>query len=149
MKYNQLSIWIKSFFIFKLIKKAHGVILVYDITQRTSFDALGKWLKEVRDSTNNKYHVLLLGNKVDLEDERNVSQMEGKNYAEENNFKFFETSAKTNQGKTVDLAFQYLIEEITEKVILEERKAFEEEIQLQRKKTLKFDPEALGKKSCC
>ena len=123
--------------------------MVYDITQRSSFDALSKWIQEVRDSTNNKYHVLLLGNKIDLEDERNVSQLEGQNYAQENGFKFFETSAKTNQENCVDSAFHHLIEEITEKVVLEERKAFEEEIQIQRKKTLKFDPEALGKKSCC
>ena len=69
---------------------------------------MNKWIKEVRDSTNNKYHVLLLGNKIDLEEERTVSQMEGENYAKENDFKFFETSAKTNQDECVDLSLIHI-----------------------------------------
>jgi GTPase SAR1 family protein len=123
--------------------------LVYDVTQRSSFESLNKWMGEVRDSTNNKYFVVLLGNKIDLEDERNVSVMEGEQYAEENGFKFFETSAKTNQDECVDTAFHHLIGEITEKVVLAERKAFEEEIKIQRKKTIKFDPQVIEKKGCC
>jgi GTPase SAR1 family protein len=125
------------------------VVLVYDVTQRSSFESLNKWMNEVRDSTNNKYYVILLGNKIDLENQRTVSTLEGKSYAEENNFKFFETSAKTNQDECVDMAFHHLIGEITEKVVIAERKAFEEEIKIQRKKTIKFDPEAIEKKGCC
>ena len=123
--------------------------MVYDVTQRGSFEALDKWMNEVKDSTNNKYYVLLLGNKIDLGNQRTVSTMEGEQYAEKNDYKFFETSAKTNENECVDVAFHHLIGEITEKVVNKERLAFEEEIQVQRKKTIKFNPEVLQKKTCC
>ena len=123
--------------------------MVYDVTQRSSFEALDKWMGEVRDSTNNKYHVLLLGNKIDLKDDRTVSTLEGEQYAEKNEYKFFETSAKTNENECVDTAFHHLIGEITERVVIQERQAFEEEILTQRKKTIKFNPEVLEKRTCC
>ena len=106
-------------------------------------------MNEVRDSTNNKYFVLLLGNKNDLQDQRAVSVLEGENYAKAHDFKFFETSAKTNKDDCVDMAFHDLIADITEHVVIAERLAFEEEIKAQRKQTIKFDPNVLEKKSCC
>jgi len=63
-------------------KQSHGLILLYDITNRTSFENLGKWISAVTDtlgdadkggSNKKKYAVLLLGNKADLEDKRKVT----------------------------------------------------------------------------
>ena len=65
-------------------KESHGLILLYDITNRTSFDNLEKWMTSVtstlgnaeKNENNKKYSVILLGNKVDLEDKRKVSYEE-------------------------------------------------------------------------
>ena len=65
-------------------KQSHGLILLYDITNRTSFDNLEKWMTSVtstlgnaeKNENNKKYSVILLGNKVDLEDKRKVSYEE-------------------------------------------------------------------------
>lgn len=63
---------------------------------------------------------------------------------------FRETSAKTNQNECVDDAFETLIDVICQKVIVAERKAFRDEINKERQKTLKFDLEAIhSNKSCC
>lgn len=73
-----------------------GVILVYDITKRETFENVEKWLSEVRrycnDGRNKK--MLLVGNMCDKEEERAVSSEEGKLYADTNGMLFVELSAK-------------------------------------------------------
>ena len=46
-----------------------GALLVYDITKRNSFENLIKWLEEMRENTHNKMSIILIGNKVDLQEE--------------------------------------------------------------------------------
>lgn len=70
-----------------------GVILIYDITNRDSFENLPNWLEEIRIDCNPLTFVLF-GNKKDLEDKRKVSFKKGKIFAEENFLQFFETSNK-------------------------------------------------------
>lgn len=48
-------------------RQAIGVLLVYDISKRTSFESLDKWLQEVRDHADEKVEIILVGNKSDLE----------------------------------------------------------------------------------
>ena len=74
-----------------------GVMLVYDICERSTFDNVTKWLKEVRRHGNKNIVIMLIGNKCDLEPERQVSKEEGLLYANKNGlFAFEETSAKTS-----------------------------------------------------
>ena len=80
-------------------KGANGVLLVYDITNRKSFERVEFWLKELKE--NNKIddlYLYLVGNKKDLEGKRMISTDEGKKYAEDNNINFTEVSAKTGEG---------------------------------------------------
>ena len=80
-------------------KGANGVLLVYDISNRKSFDRVGFWLKELKE--NNKLddlYLYLVGNKKDLEEKRMISTDEGKKFAEDNNIHFIEVSAKTGEG---------------------------------------------------
>ena len=71
-------------------------IMVYGINNRTSFEHIDHWLKEIKRSSNPDAKIILIGNKVDLEDERVVSYEEAKKYAEDLEFSnFFETSAKS------------------------------------------------------
>ena len=84
-------------------KGAHGIILVYDITDRESFSNLGNWLNEVRKHAGPAVTRLLVGNKCDREDDRKVTRQEGLDFAQANGMQFMETSAKTRVN--VDEAF--------------------------------------------
>ncbi|MCL4112818.1 UNVERIFIED_CONTAM: hypothetical protein GTU68_029823 [Idotea baltica] len=75
-------------------KGAHGIILVYDITDRQSFKDIENWLAEVDKYGNENVVKLLVGNKSDLEANRQVKAEEGKNLADSLGIKFLETSAK-------------------------------------------------------
>ena len=77
------------------LKGSNGVILVFDITKRESFDLLEEWVKVLKE--NNKYDIkkILIGNKVDLESDREVSKDEAQTFAESIGCKYYEGSAKT------------------------------------------------------
>jgi len=84
-------------------RNAAGALVVYDITRRESFNNIVKWLEEVKEHCNTEVAVVLIGNKCDLEEERQVSYKEGETLANENNMLFLETSAKLAQN--VEQAF--------------------------------------------
>lgn len=80
-------------------------LLIYDISNRNSFSHVSSWLADARAHTNSNIILLLVGNKSDLVDEREVSYEEGETYAKENNlFAFLETSALN--GENVDEIFR-------------------------------------------
>ena len=88
----------------------NGVLVVYDITDRESFENLNSWLIEIEKNANKNVYKLLIGNKCDLEEKRKVTYQEGKDFAESNGMKFIETSAKT--ASKVQEAFELLTNEI-------------------------------------
>ncbi|KAJ2558707.1 Ras- protein Rab-14 [Coemansia sp. RSA 1933] len=84
-----------------------GTILVYDITNRESFENLDKWMVDARQLTPPHSIFVLVGNKADREDfQRMVSYEEGETYARDNNMLFAEASAKT--GAQVEAVFSQL-----------------------------------------
>jgi Ras-related protein Rab-6A len=80
------------------IREAQIILLIYDITDRESFDSMPKWIQEVLQVKNSEAVFVLIGNKIDLEDKRQISSEEGKKFAEENNYIFQEVSAKTGDN---------------------------------------------------
>ncbi|XP_003576660.1 ras-related protein Rab-2-A [Brachypodium distachyon] len=84
---------------------AAAALLVYDITRRETFSHLTSWLEEMRQLAdgNNNITIVLVGNKLDLEQRRAVSTEEGEQFAKENGLAFIETSARTRHN--VDEAF--------------------------------------------
>jgi len=82
---------------------AAGALLVYDVTNRDSFNALLAWLQDARTLASPNIIILLIGNKRDLEEERQVTFMEASNFAQEHELIFLETSAKT--GENIEEAF--------------------------------------------
>ena len=84
-------------------KGAHGILLVYDITLKESFESLNDWLNEIKKNTSKNIVKVLIGNKIDLNDKRVISFDEAKEFADNNSMKYIETSAKT--ATNVDQAF--------------------------------------------
>ena len=92
------------------IKNTQGVILMYDITNKKSFDAITKWMKDIIEAKGQDFPIVLLGNKCDMEQERQVTKDEGEQLAQKYNLSFFETSNKT--GKNIEEAGLELINKI-------------------------------------
>ncbi|CAD5208284.1 unnamed protein product [Bursaphelenchus xylophilus] len=87
-----------------------GIICVYDVTNRTTFDRLENWVLEVDTySTKSDAIKMLVGNKIDSQN-REVSTEEGLAFARKHRMLFIEASAKTREG--VQCAFEELIEKI-------------------------------------
>ena len=95
-------------------KGAIGALLVYDITRKDTFIHVTKWLDEVRSNSSKNITVILIGNKKDLEDKRQVSYEEGEAFAKENGLMFLETSAKTayNVVESFNLSAQCILNNI-------------------------------------
>ena len=94
----------------KYFIKTNGLLLIYDITNKGSFEQIISWINDLISYKPEKLKVILVGNKCDLINERKVSTQEGQNLANQYNIKFFETSAK--EGTNVDELFSYIMEEI-------------------------------------
>ena len=91
-----------------ILIKCKGAILVYSIDDKSSFENIKNiWINDI-NIYNLKIPIVLVGNKKDLEIERIISEEEGRKIAEENNFSFFETSAKT--GENINQIFEKLVE---------------------------------------
>ena len=93
---------------------AIGALLVYDVTKRDSFEHINKWLTELKTNGSKDVCCILIGNKIDLEDQRQVKYEEGKELAEKNNLLFLETSAKT--AENVQECFMITAEKILDKI---------------------------------
>ena len=89
---------------------SHLIVLVYAVDDKKSFENIQSWVEDVKNNTNGNPKFLLVGNKCDLEEERQVSREEAQKYAEDNGIKFFEVSAKT--GKGINEMFQYIISKL-------------------------------------
>ncbi|KAL1557527.1 Ras-related protein RABA5b [Salvia divinorum] len=93
---------------------AVGALIVYDITRKTTFESTKRWLDELNTHCDTAVARMLVGNKCDLDDIREVSVEEGKSLAEEEGLFFIETSAL--DATNVMKAFEIVIHEIYDKV---------------------------------
>ncbi len=98
---------------FTALKAVHGLILVFDVSLRDSFDNINMWLELIHEKFDNPC-LVLFGNKFDLPAElREVTNDEIKNFCEQKNLAYFETSAKTKQG--IMEGFSHIVNEAVEK----------------------------------
>ena len=93
---------------------AQGIILLYDVTKRNTFDSIRNWVAQIKQEASSKVCVVLVANKIDVkEEERVVKKEEGEELAKSFNYPIFEASAKENIN--VEETFYELIEEIETK----------------------------------
>ena len=90
-------------------KNAEGVILVYDVTNSESFENLKYWIGSIKSNLgeNNLLPIIIIGNKIDMDDMRDINKEDAEKFSKENDYKYFEASAKTGEG--VDDAIRQLV----------------------------------------
>ena len=93
-------------------KETQGILLVYDISNRASFDTIDNWVEDIRNNAPSDCVIFLVANKSDLEDKREVSYQEGKEKSEQLGLLFNEVSAKN--GDNIFLLFGTITEAIME-----------------------------------
>lgn len=89
--------------LFRAVTKAYyrgsiGAFLVFDITKRESFNNIRRWLSDIKSTANPDVVCILVGNKCDLIELREIKTEEAKEFADENQLKYFEVSAKTGEN---------------------------------------------------
>jgi len=92
---------------------AHGIIVVFDVTNQVSFNNITKWLQEIDTFAGSHVQKLLVGNKCDLVDDRKVPSESGEELAKKLQIPYVETSAKNSTN--VDKAFAQMAADIKEK----------------------------------
>ena len=103
---------------FKQIRKMYYpntdcFLILYDVSNKQSFEDIEDWLDEIKPYAKKNGIFLLIGNKIDLNGQRLITQTEGENKATELGIEFYETSAKT--GQNVGELFEYVGNKIIEK----------------------------------
>ncbi|GBG29832.1 Ras-related protein Rab-1A [Hondaea fermentalgiana] len=93
---------------------AHGIIIVYDVTDQESFDNVKTWLQEIDRYAAEKVNTLLVGNKSDLTNKRVVSYEAAKEFADSVEMEFLETSAKNSTN--VEKAFMVMASQIKQRM---------------------------------
>ena len=91
-------------------QSSDGFVIVYDIANLESFQTLDYWVEEIKSNSQELSKMILVGNKCDIIQERQVKKEEGKEYAKKKNMKFYEISAK--DGTNVNKAFDTLLKDI-------------------------------------
>ena len=94
-------------------KGAKGAFIVYDITRKNTFDSVSRWVSDLTATADKKISIILIGNKSDLEDQRQVTKEMGEEKANQLQVAFLETSAMS--GENLEKGFQMMINEIYKK----------------------------------
>ena len=134
---------------------SNGIMLIFDITNLSSFKNIKKWIKQIREVLLDKVCITLIGNKSDLEENRIVKYEEAQLVAKENNMDYFETSAKEN--KNINNSFDNLIDKMIKynEIIEKDAKKDEDENKKKRNQSIKISKKGVNndnnkqKKGCC
>ena len=120
----------------KVIRKAQGIIVVFDLTKKETFESVVNWLEIIKENFN-EVTIVLFGNKCDCESERKVTTEEATEFAKKKNIAYFETSAKKNIN--IEDGFSKIANDIFKKHINKVEKAI----------TLDSKRKSQDEKSCC
>ena len=132
---------------------ANVALIVFDITNHESFDALPLWIENFYKNGPEQKNIILIGNKNDLTDLRQVTQKEAEAFSETNNMMYFETSAK--EGDNIEYIFNYAAEKLLEfygrnnEAILKRQMTPNNDIQSSNFKEIRIEESPNKKKNCC
>jgi len=115
------------------IKKANGILLMYSISDKASFNNIENWMTNIKENSGNKNAIVLIATKCDLNDERVVSKESGEALAKQFGINFYETSSKSNIN--IKEAFFDIAGQIIEKN--KGKKLFNNNLELQQNKEKK------------
>ena len=123
-----------------LFQKVQGIVLMYDLTNRDSFDHVTNWLNLIKQNVTNKT-IIIVANKLDLADEKRiVTEEEGQKIADDNQLLFFEGSGYT--GENVEKIFTVIAEKIYKNLMDDKNDYLNNSIELNKKNKKR-------KKKCC
>jgi len=94
-------------------RNAEGVLLTFDVTNTESFNNLKDWIGSIKTNMESKnifLPLIIVGNKIDMEEAREINKEDAEKFVSDNNYKYFETSAKTGEG--VDDAIRDLVNQV-------------------------------------
>ena len=92
------------------IKGANGIILIYDVTKRRTFEGIQNWVKQIKEQVSSRVCVALVANKIDEKEKREVTEQEGIRLGKDIGYPFYEASAK--DGININECFDNLIKQI-------------------------------------
>ena len=96
-------------------RNAQGIMLVYDVTNRKSFEAIDAWISQIDLHAGESVNKILIGNKSDIEQQRVVRMEEGQDLAAHYNIPFYETSARS--GVNVDESFYRIAKDVKDRIL--------------------------------
>ena len=130
-------------------KGAHGAFVVYDITLKESFEAVDKWINDLRSNTDERLEIILIGNKSDLEEKRQVTKEEGEEKAKEKEVAFMETSALNCDN--IEKAFNEILNKVYLAYKPEEKKSEGGFMESYSKEVIELNGgvNRVEKESCC
>lgn len=120
---------------------AQGILMVYDVTERHTFDSILTWMRQIKKFGDQNVDKLLIGNKCDMDKERDVSKAEGQALADKYGMGFVETSAKSGLG--VNEAFDTIAKSVVSRLM--KSGGYNEP----SAGTVKVTKKSGNKKSCC
>ena len=128
-------------------KGAKGALIVYDITNKFTFESVDKWVQDLNSYGDKNLTLLLVGNKSDLEDKRQIVKEDGEEKAKSFNLGFIETSACS--GDNIDQAFDIMLKEVLKKYVVEND--INDEFEASGGKNIELDKKdnKTKKKKCC
>ena len=130
-------------------KGAHGAFVVYDITLKESFEAVDRWINDLRNNTDERLEIILIGNKSDLEEKRQVTKEEGEEKAKEKEVAFMETSALNCNN--IEKAFNEILNKVYLAYKPQEKKSEGGFIESYSKEVIELNGgvSRVEKESCC
>ena len=93
-----------------LFLKTQGIVIIFDISNETSFINLKSWMNDIKEECSADIPMILVGNKLDLEDRRIIDKERAMEFAKNEKLEYIETSSKT--GENINKALSLIIEKI-------------------------------------